>query len=100
MTATTDSAARTDSAAAAETIAAIATPHGRGAVGVVRVSGRDVPAIAESIVGRSLAPRLATLAAFRGAHGEVLDQGLALYFPAPHSYTGELVLELHAHGGI
>ncbi len=82
-----------------DTIAAIATPSGRGAVGVVRVSGRDVPAMIEPIVGRELVPRLATLATFRGARGEALDQGLALYFPAPHSYTGEPVLELHGHGG-
>jgi tRNA modification GTPase len=92
--------APTDREPPAETIAAIATPPGRGAVGVVRVSGRDVPAIAGAIIGRNLAPRVATLATFRGAHGETLDQGLALYFPAPHSYTGEPVLELHAHGGI
>src|SRR5215470_15095783 len=91
--------ARTDSPPPAETIAAIATPSGRGAVGVVRVSGRDVPAMVERIVGRTLAPRVASLATFRGAHGEALDQGLALYFPAPLSYTGEAVLELHAHGG-
>ena len=84
---------------AADTIAAIATPSGRGAVGVVRLSGRDVPALIERIVERRLSPRHATLATFKGAHGEVLDQGLALYFPAPHSYTGEPVLELHAHGG-
>ena len=82
-----------------ETIAAIATPSGRGAVGVVRVSGREVPTIIERVVERDLAPRSATLATFRGARGEALDQGLALYFPAPHSYTGEPVLELHAHGG-
>ena len=82
-----------------DTIVAIATPSGRGAVGVVRVSGRDVPAIIEHVVQRKLAPRAATLAAFRGADGEALDHGLALYFPAPHSYTGEPVLELHGHGG-
>jgi tRNA modification GTPase len=82
-----------------DTIAAVATPSGRGAVGVIRVSGRDVPAMIGQIVDRDLAPRIATLATFRGAHGEALDQGLALYFPAPHSYTGEPVLELHGHGG-
>src|SRR5262245_59476869 len=92
--------ARTDSPFPVETIAAIATPSGRGAVGVVRVSGRDVPTLIKGIVGRSLAPRVASLATFRGAHGETLDQGLALYFPSPHSYTGDPVLELHAHGGI
>ena len=84
---------------AADTIAAIATPSGRGAVGVIRVSGGNVPAMIERIVGRTLAPRSATLATFLGPHGEALDQGLALYFPAPHSYTGEAVLELHGHGG-
>jgi tRNA modification GTPase len=82
-----------------ETIAAIATPAGRGAVGVVRVSGPGVRAVIAGVVGRSLAPRAATLATFRGARGEALDQGLALYFPAPRSYTGEDVLELHGHGG-
>jgi tRNA modification GTPase len=82
-----------------DTIAAIATPAGRGGIGVVRVSGAAVPAIAQAIVGRPLAPRVATLATFRGAQGETLDQGLALYFAAPSSYTGEPVLELHGHGG-
>jgi tRNA modification GTPase len=82
-----------------DTIAAIATPAGRGGIGVVRVSGSSVPVIAQALVERPLAPRVATLATFRGAHGETLDQGLALYFPAPHSYTGEPVLELHGHGG-
>ena len=82
-----------------DTIAAVATPPGRGGVGVIRVSGALVPAIVAGVVGRSLAPRAATLATFRGARGEALDQGLALHFPAPHSYTGEDVLELHGHGG-
>ena len=82
-----------------DTIAAIATPSGRGAVGVVRVSGGNVLAMIGQIVQRDLAPRIATLVTFRGAHAEALDQGLALYFPAPHSYTGEPVLELHGHGG-
>ena len=83
----------------ADTIAAIATPAGRGGVGVIRVSGAAVPAIISGIVGRALEPRTATVAIFRGAHGEPLDQGIALYFPAPHSYTGEPVLELQGHGG-
>ena len=82
-----------------DTIAAIATPPGRGGVGVVRVSGAAVPGIATAIIGRALAPREATVAIFRGGRGEPLDQGLALYFPAPRSYTGEEVLELHGHGG-
>jgi tRNA modification GTPase len=82
-----------------DTIVAIATPPGRGGVGVVRVSGSRVPAIAAGIVQRELAPRAATLATFRAADGAVLDQGLALYFPAPRSYSGEDILELHGHGG-
>jgi tRNA modification GTPase len=83
---------------APETIAAIATPPGRGGVGVVRVSGANLDAIVRGIVGKPLEPRTATFATFRGAQGEPLDQGLALFFPAPASYTGETVLELHGHG--
>ena len=82
-----------------DTIAAVATPPGRGGVGVIRVSGSAVPAVIDGIVGRALAPRHATVATFRGERGEALDCGLALHFPAPHSYTGEHVLELHGHGG-
>jgi tRNA modification GTPase len=82
-----------------DTIAAIATPPGRGGIGVVRLSGGAVPAIAAALVTRPLVPRVATVATFRGARGEPLDQGLVLFFPAPHSYTGEHVLELHGHGG-
>jgi len=82
-----------------DTIAAIATPPGRGGVGVVRVSGANVPAIIDGVLQRPLAPRVATLATFLGAQGEAIDQGLALYFPAPRSYTGEPVLELQGHGG-
>lgn len=84
---------------ATELIAAIATPAGRGGIGIVRVSGPDLSRVVEGIVGRALKPRVATAASFVGAHGETLDQGLALYFPAPASYTGETVLELHGHGG-
>jgi tRNA modification GTPase len=83
----------------ADTIAAIATPPGRGAIGVVRVAGPGVPAVIAGVVGRPLAPRHATLAVFRDERGEPLDAGLALYFPAPHSNTGDAVLELHGHGG-
>ena len=86
-------------ASPADTIAAIATAPGRGAIGVVRVSGPATRAIAQGIVGRIPAPRHATLADFLDAHGEVLDQGIALFFPAPHSFTGEDVLELQGHGG-
>ena len=80
-------------------IAAIATALGRGAVGIVRVSGRKLAPLIDAICGRPLTPREATLLAFRAADGTPIDQGLALYFPAPHSYTGEDVLELQAHGG-
>jgi tRNA modification GTPase len=83
----------------ADTIAAIATPPGRGGIGVVRVSGPRTRAIAEAVLDRVPAPRLATYAGFRDAEGAPLDRGLALFFPAPHSYTGEDVLELHGHGG-
>ena len=83
---------------APETIAAIATPSGRGGVGVVRVSGTDLAAIVDGVVGRTLVPRSATFVTFRGGQGEPLDQGLALLFPAPVSYTGETVLELQGHG--
>ncbi len=83
----------------ADVIAAIATPPGRGGIGVVRVSGPDISRVIDGVVRRPLQPRLATLADFLDARGEVLDQGLALWFPAPASYTGEAVLELHGHGG-
>ncbi len=86
-------------AATAATIAAIATPPGRGGIGVVRVSGADLSALIAGLVGRPLVPRTATLATFRDAAGAPLDQGLALHFPAPQSYTGEAVLELQGHGG-
>ncbi len=82
-----------------DTIAAVATPPGRGGVGIIRVSGPAVPAIAGQLLGSLPAPRLAGLHRFRNAEGEVIDEGLAIYFPAPHSFTGEHVLELHGHGG-
>jgi tRNA modification GTPase len=77
-----------------DTIAAIATPAGRGGIGVVRVSGPEVPRIARAILGRVPEPRVATFGNFAD-----LDQGIALYFPSPRSYTGEAVLELQGHGG-
>jgi tRNA modification GTPase len=80
-------------------IVAIATAPGRGAVGIVRASGRDLAAVVQGVCGRTLAPRHATVLAFRDADGGTIDQGLAIHFPAPHSYTGEEVLELQAHGG-
>jgi tRNA modification GTPase len=81
-------------------IVAIATAPGRGAVGIVRVSGRGLAPLAAALTdGATLVPRLARYGAFVDATGQPIDQGLALYFPAPHSYTGEDVLELQAHGG-
>lgn len=80
-------------------IVAIATAPGRGAVGMVRVSGRNLAALAQALTGRVLQPRLASYGPFHDASGQPIDQGLALFFPAPHSYTGEDVLELQAHGG-
>jgi tRNA modification GTPase len=84
---------------AAPTIAAIATPPGRGGIGIVRVSGSGLAALIEAIAGRALAPRHATHVGFRDAHGATIDSGLALYFPRPNSYTGEDVVEWHGHGG-
>ena len=80
-------------------IAAIATAPGRGAVGIVRVSGKGLGVLVEAVCGRTLRPREATYLPFRDAVGQPIDQGLALFFPAPHSYTGEDVLELQAQGG-
>ncbi|MDR0247665.1 MAG: tRNA uridine-5-carboxymethylaminomethyl(34) synthesis GTPase MnmE [Burkholderiales bacterium] len=84
-----------------DTIAAIATPLGRGGVGIVRVSGKDLSPLIFGVTGRkTLPPRQAVFSAFYDAQQRVLDQGLALFFAAPHSYTGEDVLELHGHGGV
>jgi tRNA modification GTPase len=82
-----------------EPIVAIATAPGRGAVGIVRASGRDLAPLIDALCGRALAPRVATLLDFCDADGAAIDRGLAIHFPAPHSYTGEQVLELQAHGG-
>jgi tRNA modification GTPase len=82
-----------------DTIAAVATPAGRGGIGIVRVSGPDTPALAETLLDRCPPARRAELATFRDGERLAIDQGLALYFPAPHSFTGEHVLELHGHGG-
>jgi tRNA modification GTPase len=84
---------------ARDTIAAIATATGRGGIGIVRLSGPAVPQIARRILGELPEPRRATFAPFRDAHGAAQDRGIALYYPAPHSYTGEPVLELQGHGG-
>jgi tRNA modification GTPase len=80
-------------------IAAIATAPGRGGVGIVRVSGAQLQPLVQALCGRGLRAREATYLPFRADDHSVIDQGLALYFPAPHSYTGEDVLELQAHGG-
>jgi len=80
-------------------IAAIATAPGRGGIGVVRVSGPDVAAIARAVCGQTLKPRHATYLPFFDGKGDIIDHGIALYFPAPNSYTGEEVLELQGHGG-
>ncbi|MBN9366234.1 MAG: tRNA uridine-5-carboxymethylaminomethyl(34) synthesis GTPase MnmE [Comamonadaceae bacterium] len=80
-------------------IAAIATAPGRGAVGIVRVSGRGLAPFVQALLGRALRPREAHYLPFPDAQGRPIDRGLALWFPAPHSYTGEDVLELQAHGG-
>ncbi len=82
-----------------DTIAAIATPPGAGGVGIVRVSGKKLDTVIQSLCQRSLKPRYATYTPFFDADHIVIDHGIALYFPAPHSFTGESVLELQAHGG-
>lgn len=86
----------------AETIAALATPAGRGGIGIVRVSGGDLSALAKNLtqrrLGDQLKPRQAHLVTFRDGHGDAIDQGVALYFPGPNSFTGEDVLELQGHG--
>lgn len=80
-------------------IVAIATPPGRGGIGVIRISGKDLTKLAETILGKLPKPRYAHFSQFLDANGQVIDQGIALYFPAPNSYTGENVLELQGHGG-
>ena len=84
---------------AADIIVAVATAPGRSGIGVVRLSGGNLARLVGQLVGRSLPARHATLADFLGADGEVIDRGIALFFVAPHSYTGEDVLELQGHGG-
>jgi tRNA modification GTPase len=84
---------------ATDTIAALATPSGRGGIGVIRLSGERAPAIARQILDDLPAPRHAALCWFHDLERAPLDRGIALYFPGPHSYTGESVIELQAHGG-
>jgi tRNA modification GTPase len=81
------------------TIAAVATAPGRGGIGVIRLSGRHLLPLAEQLAGKTPTPRVATLATFRDAAGQAIDHGLLLFFPGPHSFTGEDVLELQGHGG-
>lgn len=82
-----------------EAIAAIATAPGRGGIGIVRISGPTLDVLLQGLVGRPVAPRHASLHDFLDGEGGVIDQGLVLWFPAPHSYTGEDVIELQGHGG-
>lgn len=82
-----------------DVIAAIATAQGRAGIGIVRVSGKDLRAFAERLLGRAPAARAAVRAVFRGEGGEPIDDGIVLFFPSPGSYTGEDVLELQGHGG-
>ncbi|HSG66404.1 MAG TPA: tRNA uridine-5-carboxymethylaminomethyl(34) synthesis GTPase MnmE, partial [Gammaproteobacteria bacterium] len=83
----------------ADTIAAIATPPGRGAIAIVRISGARAVSIAAAVAGAAPIARQAKLCRFAGADGQALDQGLMLFFPGPRSFTGEDVVELHGHGG-
>ena len=85
--------------AAGDAIAAVATAPGRAGIGVIRVSGPNLRDFALRLCGRTPSPRAATLSNFRDSDGTAIDQGIALYFPAPRSYTGEDVLELQGHGG-
>lgn len=82
-----------------DTIVAIATPPGRGGIGVIRISGKETRNIIPEVVGKILPPREAHLCTFKDERNQSIDNGLAIYFPAPASYTGEDVLELHGHGG-
>jgi tRNA modification GTPase len=82
-----------------DTIVAAATPPGTGGIGIVRLSGQQTEHIARSLLGSLPEPRTASYRIFRGDGGQTIDAGLALYFPAPASFTGESVLELHGHGG-
>lgn len=81
-------------------IVAIATAKGRGGVGIVRVSGIDVSSYMDGVLGKSINPRLATYSKFLDSSGSTIDEGIALYFPAPSSFTGESVIEFHGHGGV
>ncbi|MCS5712759.1 tRNA uridine-5-carboxymethylaminomethyl(34) synthesis GTPase MnmE [Candidatus Berkiella aquae] len=83
----------------ADTIVAVATAPGKGGIGVIRISGKQAAFIAKRLLSKDLSARIATLCTFRNANQEILDQGVALYFPSPNSFTGEDVVELQGHGG-
>ncbi len=82
-----------------DTIAAVATAPGRGGVGIIRVSGALALTVAQAVLGITPKPRYAHYGPFKAADGTVLDEGIALFFPNPNSFTGEDVLELQGHGG-
>jgi len=82
-----------------DTIVAVATPPGTGGIGIVRISGDGAPRIGRLMLGELPQPRVATLCDFTDPAGAAIDTGIALYFPAPGSFTGEAVIELHGHGG-
>ena len=82
-----------------DTIVAQATPPGRGGVGILRISGAKAADVAQAVLGKLPKPRYADYLPFNDADGSVLDQGIALWFPGPNSFTGEDVLELQGHGG-
>ena len=82
-----------------ETIVAQATAPGRGGIGILRVSGPKAVEVAQAVLGKCPKPRMADYLPFKDADGTVLDQGIALYFKSPNSFTGEDVLELQGHGG-
>jgi tRNA modification GTPase len=90
---------RADAREIIDTIAAVATPTGRGGVGIVRISGPLARTIGSAVLGKLPKPRYAIYRSFLDNQGQALDRGIAIYFPAPHSFTGEDVLELHGHGG-
>ena len=90
---------RKNPAAESDTIAALATPPGIGGVGIIRVSGPAAEKISRAVLGRQLSPRRADYLPFLDSNGGVIDSGIALFFPRPHSFTGEDVLELQGHGG-
>ena len=82
-----------------DTIAAIATPPGRGGIGIIRVSGPQADSVSQSIIGLLPEPRVAKYCRFLDDNNEVIDEGVGIYFPAPYSFTGENILELQGHGG-